>query len=126
VQLYTGAQINFGDLTPYLTYSKNDSNNHLFHKSSKRTKNVGTFSQKANEGDKNNLFFVPGPVWEVVEPEERDGVGVDGDGDGENADDVHDHARLHHVHGLQRAMAEDDGVGSCRHRQGEGVRANNP
>ncbi len=71
-------------------------------------------------------FFVPGPVWEVVEPEERDGVGVDGDGDGENADDVHDHARLHHVHGLERAMPEDDGVGGCRHRQGEGVRANNP
>ncbi len=71
-------------------------------------------------------FLVPGPVWELVEPEERDGVGVDGDGDGENADDVHDHARLHHVNGLERAMAEDDGVGGCRHRQGEGVRANNP
>jgi hypothetical protein len=23
-------------------------------------------------------------------------------------------------------MAKDDGVGGCRHRQGEGVRANNP
>jgi hypothetical protein len=23
VQLYTGAQINFGDLTPYLTYARN-------------------------------------------------------------------------------------------------------
>jgi len=67
----------------------------------------------------------PGPIWEVVEPEERDGVAVDGDGDGEHTDDVHHHARLHHVHGLERAVTENDGVGRCRHRQGEGVGANN-
>jgi len=66
---------------------------------------------------------LPGPVGEVVQPEERDSVGVDGQGDGEHADDVHHRARLHHVHGLQGAVTEDDGVGRRGYGEGEGVGA---
>ena len=58
----------------------------------------------------------PGPVGEVVEAEKGDAVGVDGEGDGEDADDVHHHAGLHHVHGLEGAVTEDDGVGGGGHR----------
>ena len=62
-----------------------------------------------------------GPVWESVERKQRNCIAVDTGADDRHTDQVHGEARLHHITCLHWAVPEHDSIGSCRHRQGEGV-----
>ena len=68
---------------------------------------------------------VPRPLREGVQIKQRHRVAVDGDTESDDAQDVHDETRLHHVDSGHGAVTEHDGIGGRGDWKSEGVGANN-
>ena len=70
-----------------------------------------------------NIVIHSSPDREDVKIKHGDSVGVDADDEDGEADQVHHHARLHHVNRPHAAVTKHYSVGSRGHREREGVGA---